>query len=109
MTLTAAKTCSISLGDTVYLGASDSPKRGTIVALNDKLVTFQPEYGSPSVMPRWIAEDLIARGTRTMIPKIKAFIKQYPGSGAEWRAELAMLEATGGQPRRRRSAPGRHR
>jgi len=58
----------VEAGQEVFFGASASPALVTVVAADDEWITVN-KRGVEIREQRWIAEDLIARGNRTMIKR----------------------------------------
>lgn len=69
-----------------YMGASSSPKLVIITAVGPESITYYDPYdGSKRTMQRWIAEDLIAKGTATWL---KTYGKYHPKDAAELKKAL---------------------
>lgn len=63
--LEPAKHADLKVGDTHHMGASSSPEKVTITHVGDDHVKMKHGDGRESTHPKWIAQDLIARGNAT--------------------------------------------
>ncbi len=103
--LVAPKTIRILANRTYFLGASSSPAQVYVLSVTDEVVTyvrcsalkFDRENAQIIRTQRWIAEDLIARGTATFLGMIRNAMKSgtcewYERAATKLEAQLAGQE-----------------